>query len=67
MLHHSYHDALVIIAKIGNNNVNRILSDNRSVSDVLYFNSYKRMRLRDEYLRPIAIPFYGFTGDSLMP
>ena len=42
---HLHYDALVIKAMIANNNINRILVDNGSPVDILYFQAFERMRL----------------------
>ena len=65
-VHHPRHDALVIIAKVGNNNIHRMLVHNRSATDIIYLNAFNKMGLSQEYLKPVTTPFYGFTGDSLM-
>ena len=44
-VHHPHCDALVIKAMIANNNVHRILVDNGSSMDILYFQAIKRMGL----------------------
>ena len=64
---HSHCDALVIKAMIANNNVHRILVDNISFVDILYFQGFKRMRLKVNVLKPSPNPVYGFTGDSVVP
>lgn len=58
---------LVVIGKIENSNVHRILVDNGSASNSLYLNKYNKMGLALEFLKPVATSFYGFTGDSIMP
>ena len=62
---HPHCDALVIKAMIANNNVHRILVDNGSSVDILYFQAFERMRLNVSYLKPSPNPVYGLTGDSV--
>ena len=64
---HSHCDALVIKATIANNNVHRILVDNGSSVDILYFQAFERMGLKVSGLKPSPNPVYGFTGDSIVP
>ena len=52
---------------IANNNVLRILVDNRSSVDILYFQAFERMGLKVSDLKPSPNPVYGFTGDSVVP
>ena len=52
LIHHPHCDALVIKAMMANNNVYRILVDNRSSVDILYYQAFQRMSLRDSDLRP---------------
>ena len=52
---------------MANNNVYRILIDNGSSVDILYYQAFKRMGLKDSNLRPSPNPVYGFTGDSVVP
>ena len=65
-IHHPHCDTLVIKAMIANNNVHRILVDNGSSVDILYFQGFERMRLKVSDLKPSPNPVYGFTGDSVV-
>ena len=67
LVHHPHCDALVIKAMMANNNVYRILVDNGSSVDILYYQAFQRMGLRDRDLRPSSNPIYGFIGDSVVP
>ena len=51
---------------IANNNVHRILVNNGSSVDILYFQEFKRMGLKVSDLKPSPNPVYGFTGDSII-
>ena len=64
---HPYCDALVIKAMVANNNVHRILVNNKSSVDILYFQAFERMGLKVSNLKPLPNPVYGFTGDSVFP
>ena len=67
LVHHPNCDALVIKAMMANNNVYRILVDNRSSVDILYYQAFQRMGTKDSDLRPSPNPIYGFIGDSVVP
>ena len=66
-VHHPHTDALVIIARVANSNVNRILVDNKSVVDIIYLDTYKRMGLTKSKLSPTTSPLYSFTSDHVIP
>ena len=64
---HPHCDALVIKAMIANNNVHRILVDNGSSVDILYFQAFERIGLKVSHLKPLTNLVYDFTGDSVVP
>ena len=64
---HPHCDALVIKAMVANNDVCRILVDNGSSVNILYFQAYERMGLKVSDLKPSPNPVYGFTRDSIIP
>ena len=55
LVHHPHCDALVVKAMMVNN-VYRILVDNGSSVDILYYQAFKRMGLKDSDLRPSPNP-----------
>ena len=66
-VHHPHADALVITARIANNNAHRLMVDDGSIVYILYLDAYKRMRLGKNTLNPVTFPLYGFTRDHVMP
>ena len=58
---------MVIITKVANSNVYKMLVDNRSIVDVIYLDAYKRIGLTESKLSPMTSPLYGFTGDHVIP
>ena len=50
-----------------NNNVHRILVDNGSSVDILYYQAFQKMGLKNSNLRPSPNLIYGFTKDSVTP
>ncbi|XP_064993950.1 uncharacterized protein LOC135630720 [Musa acuminata AAA Group] len=60
------HDnALVIMARIANAQVRRIMIDTGSSADVLYLDAFQKLGLTKESLKPICSVLTGFTGDSV--
>ena len=53
--------------KSDNSNVHRILVDNGSTVDIIYLDAYKRTSLTERKLSLTTSPFYGFTGDHVIP
>ena len=66
LIHHPYCDALVIIVMMANNNVHRILVDNGSSIDILYY-QVQKIGLKACDLKPSPNLVYDFTGDSVIP
>ncbi|XP_043697244.1 uncharacterized protein LOC122648037 [Telopea speciosissima] len=55
-------DALVIKMIITNCIVGRILIDNGSSADILYYDAFEKMLLKPEMLKRVESPLYGFNG-----
>ena len=51
LVHHPHCDALVITAMMTNNNVHRVLVDNGSSVDILYYQAFQKMGLKDGDLK----------------
>ena len=66
-IRHPHYDALVIKAMVANNNVHRILVDNGSSVDILYFQAFEKMGLKVSNLKPSPNLVYDFTGVSVVP
>ncbi|XP_019162234.1 PREDICTED: uncharacterized protein LOC109158509 [Ipomoea nil] len=60
-----HRDALVIAMDINGVVVRRILVDTGSSVNVLYLETFTKMGLTREQLRPVNTPLAGFTGDSV--
>ena len=67
MLHHSHDDALVVNLRVGDYNMHRVLVDNRSSADILYYLAFQQMGINREQLVPINAPFVGFGGTRVFP
>ena len=63
---HPHCDALVITAMMANN-VHRLLVDNGSFVNILYYQAFQRMGLKVSDLKPSPNLIYGFTRDSVTP
>ena len=67
LIHHPYYDALVITIMMASNKVHKILVDNGSSVDILYYQAFQKMGLKVSDLKLSPNPVYGFTGDSVTP
>ena len=61
-LHHLHDDALIVSLRVGDYNMHRVLVDNGSSVDILYYPAFQQMRIDREQLVPINAPFVGFGG-----
>ena len=59
-VHHLNEDALVIMAKIANSLVHKILVDKKSVVNILYWHAYQKIGLTLVNLSLTTSPLYGF-------
>ena len=66
-LHHPHDDALVVSIQIGDYNTHRVLVDNRSSADILYYPMFQQMRINKEHLVPTNAPLVGFGGTKVYP
>ncbi|PON33288.1 hypothetical protein PanWU01x14_354070, partial [Parasponia andersonii] len=66
-VHYPHNDTLVIKINCGSTQLWRVLVDNGSTVDILYYNAFKKMGLSESDLKPAVTPLYGFTGNSIMP
>ncbi|PON66879.1 hypothetical protein PanWU01x14_106650 [Parasponia andersonii] len=53
--------ALVVVLKIANGQVFRVLVDTISSADVLFTSAYRRMNISRAVLRPSKTPLHGFA------
>ena len=61
-IHHLHDDAIVITLLIVDYTTRRVLVDNGSSVDILYYPAFEQMRLRRDQLRPVCSPLIGFGG-----
>ena len=61
-IHHPHDDAIVITLLIADYITRKVLVDNRSSTDILYYPAFQQMRLGRDQLRPVNSPLVGFGG-----
>ncbi|PON36170.1 hypothetical protein PanWU01x14_330590, partial [Parasponia andersonii] len=66
-VYYPHNVALVIKINCGSTQLWRVLVDNGSAVDILYYDAFKKMGLSENDLKPDATLLYGFTGNSIMP
>ncbi|KAK3043668.1 hypothetical protein RJ639_000084 [Escallonia herrerae] len=55
-------DPLVITVRAGNFDVKRVLIDNESSAEILFFDAFKKMNIPTDRLRKMDTPLYGFSN-----
>ena len=66
-LHHPHDDALVVSIRVGEYNTHRVLVDNGSSADILYYPAFQQMMIDREQLVPMNTPLVGFGGTRIYP
>ena len=66
-LHHPHDDVLVISIQIEDYNMHRVLVDNGSSPDILYYPTFQQMGIGRERLIPTNAPLVGFGGTRVLP
>ena len=59
-IHHPHDDAIVITLLIADYTTRRVLVDNGSSADILYYPASQQMKLGRDQLRPVNSPLVGF-------
>ena len=54
--HHPYNDELVVNLRVGDYNMHRVLVDNGSSADILYYLAFQQIRIDREQLIPVNAP-----------
>ena len=60
-------DPLVIMLTIEGFNTRRILIDNGSSTDIIYFFAFQQLKLDQRKLRPFESTLISFSGDKVYP
>ena len=66
-IHHPHDDAIVITLLIADYTVRRVLVDNGSSADILYYPAFQKINLGRDQLRPMHSPLVGFGGMKVQP
>lgn len=66
-LHHPYNDVIVITLTIANYTSRRVLVDNGSSTNILYYLAIQQMKIDKDLLRPAIVPSSGFGGMEVLP
>ena len=61
-IHHPHDDAIVITLLIADYSTRRVLVDNGSSADILYYPAFQQMNPEREQLCPVHSPLVGFGG-----
>ena len=63
--HHPHDDALMVSIKVGGYNTHKLLVDNESSADILYYLAFQQMRIDRERLIPVNLPLVRFGGTKV--
>ena len=66
-IHHPHDDAIVISLLIVDYTTRRVLVDNGSSADILYYPAFQQMRLGRDQLQAVNSPLVGFNGMRVQP
>ena len=66
-LHHPHDDALVICILVWDYNTHRVLVDNGSSANILYYLAFQQMMIDKERLVPMNASLVGFGGTRAYP
>ena len=66
-LYHPHDDALVVSLRVGDYIVHRMLVDNGSSADILYYPAFQQMGINRARLTPTNVPLVGFGGTRVLP
>ena len=66
-LHHPYDDALVVSIQVEGYNTHRVLVDNGSFDDILYYPAFQQMRIERERLVSTNASPVRFGGTRVYP
>ena len=66
-LHYPHDDALIVSIRVGDYNMHRVLVDNGSSADILYYSVFQQMGIDKERLIPKNAPLVCFGGTRVFP
>ncbi|CAB4282843.1 unnamed protein product [Prunus armeniaca] len=60
-----HNDALVVTLRVANSMVKRVMIDGGSSADMLFWSTFKRMKLDEKKIQPNPTPIYTFEGTKV--
>ena len=66
-LYHPHDDALIVSIRVGDYNTYRVLVDNGSFANILYYPAFQQMKIERERLVPTNMPLIRFGGTKVYP
>ena len=66
-LHYQHDDAIVVSIRVGDYNTHRVLIDNGSFANILYYPAFQQIRIDKEWLVPTNTPLVRFKGTKVYP
>ena len=66
-IHHPHDDAIIITLLIADYTTRRVLVDDGSSANILYYPAFQQMRLGPDLLRPACSSLIGFGGMKMQP
>ena len=66
-LHHPHDDAIIVSIRVGDYNTHRVLIDNGSSANILYYPAFQQMRIDKEWLVSTNTPLVRFKGTKVYP
>ena len=66
-LHHPHNNALVVSIRVEDYNVHRVLVNNGSSADILYYPTFQQMGIDRAHLIPTNASLVGFGGTKVFP
>ena len=65
-MYHPHDNAIVITLTVANYTTRRVLIDNGSLADIIYYPAFQQMRINKELLRPVNVPLIRFGGIKIL-
>ena len=62
-----HNDPLVIMLRVEEFNIHRVLIDNGSSADIIYLPVFQQMKLDNRRIRPFTSPLVSFSRDRIVP
>ena len=62
-----HHDALIITLRIANYDVDKLLIDQGSSSEVMYLDLFRKLKLSIADPKEVTVPLVGFAGKGTIP